>query len=117
MPSSFPARCLLTEFCGASKVGVALTTEAAMGAVAAGLESEAFACTVRVVRVITTATSATDEAPASSHTRSGVFDLVLLISRPITICLFYQFGTINSTMDKNSKVYFANDLHIMYLFR
>jgi hypothetical protein len=45
-----------------------------------------------VVTVTTPTVSATEEAPASSQTRSEVFELVLHGSR-FTICLFYQFGT------------------------
>jgi hypothetical protein len=45
-----------------------------------------------VVTVTTPTVSATEEAPASSQTRSEVFELVLHGSR-FTICLFYQFDT------------------------
>jgi hypothetical protein len=37
----------------------------------------------------TSAANATDEAPASNQIRSGVFELVLLVSRRLTIRLFY----------------------------
>jgi hypothetical protein len=45
-----------------------------------------------VVTATTPTVSATEEAPASSQTRSEVFELVLHGSR-FTICLFYQFDT------------------------
>jgi hypothetical protein len=45
-----------------------------------------------VVTATTPTVSATEEAPASSQTRSEVFELVLHGSR-FTIHLFYQFGT------------------------
>jgi hypothetical protein len=74
---------------GASKAGVALTAGAAGGAVAAGRESRASACTVRVETETTTATSATEEAPAISQIRSDDFELGLLDFRRLTICPFY----------------------------
>jgi hypothetical protein len=74
---------------GASKAGVALAIGAAGGAVAAGRESRASACTVRVETVTTTATSATEEAPAISQIRSDDFELGLLDVRRLTICPFY----------------------------
>jgi hypothetical protein len=46
-----------------------------------------------VVTATTPTVSATEEAPASSQTRSEVFELVLHGSRRFTICLFYQFDT------------------------
>jgi hypothetical protein len=45
-----------------------------------------------VVTATTPTVSATEEAPASSQTRSEVFELVLHGSG-FTICLFYQFDT------------------------
>jgi hypothetical protein len=45
-----------------------------------------------VVTATTPTVRATEEAPASSQTRSEVFELVLHGSR-FTICLFYQFDT------------------------
>jgi hypothetical protein len=45
-----------------------------------------------VVTATTPTVSATEEAPASSQTRSEVFELVLHGSR-FTIRLFYQFDT------------------------
>jgi hypothetical protein len=76
-------------FCGASKSGVALAIETAEVAVTAGRERAASACTVRVESVTTRADSATDDAPANSQVRSGVFELVSLVSRRLTIYLFY----------------------------
>ena len=76
-------------FCGASKAGVALATGAAEGAVTVGRERSAFASTVCVERVNTTAANAIEEAPASSHIRSGFFRLMMLCFRRFTIRPFY----------------------------
>ncbi|MGB7986314.1 MAG: hypothetical protein WCF54_14200, partial [Terracidiphilus sp.] len=73
--------------------GVALAAVAAGVAAVAGRGSGASACTVRVATVTTPATSATEEAPASSQIRNEGFELVLLGSRRFTICLFYQLDT------------------------
>jgi hypothetical protein len=76
-------------FCGASEAGVTLATEAAEGAVGTACGRNAFACTVRVNSKTATTANATDEAPAASHIRSGVFGFMLLENRRITIYLFY----------------------------
>jgi hypothetical protein len=41
----------------------------------------------------TPAVSTAEVAPATSHIRSEDFELGLLVSRRLTICLFYQFAT------------------------
>src|ERR1035438_6683692 len=64
-------------FRGARKAGDEPSTGAPGGAVAGGLESRAFACTAGVESVTTAPTSATDETPARSAIRKGVFRLVL----------------------------------------
>jgi hypothetical protein len=89
IPWSISAASLPAGFPGAIKAGVALATGTAGAAVAAGRESTASACTVRVEIPITIAANATDEAPANSHIRSEDFELVLLDSRRSTIYPFY----------------------------
>jgi hypothetical protein len=84
-----PAATFFAGFCGASKAGVALSNGAAEGALTTGRESCASACTVRVETVTTIAASTTEEAPARSQIRSGVFELVSLESRRLTIYPFY----------------------------
>src|ERR1019366_4569076 len=81
--------CLPSGFLGASKAGVALWTGSAKVAVATGWERCASACTIRVESEITSAVSATEEAQASSHIRSGGVGLVLLDFCFLTICQFY----------------------------
>ena len=79
----------LPVFCGASEAGVALVAGALCIAVEDGRESIASASTVRVENPTTHAISTTEEAPASSHIRNGDFELMLINSRPMTICPFY----------------------------
>jgi hypothetical protein len=83
------AALLEAVFFGASPAGVALAAVAAGGAVEAGRDSGASACTVRVQSVSTNPASATEEAPATNQMRSEAFVFVLLEIRRLTICPFY----------------------------
>jgi hypothetical protein len=73
--------------------GVGLRTGAPGGAIEAGLESRASACTGGVARNTTKPASATDEAPAVRQIPSGVFKFVLRVFLRITIRPFYQLDT------------------------
>jgi hypothetical protein len=68
---------------------VGLAADSAAGAVGAILGSGASACTAGVDSVTTTAASATEEAPARRQILRGVFMLMLLDFRRITIHPFY----------------------------
>jgi hypothetical protein len=74
--------------------GVVLTIGTTGGAVTAGRESRASACTVRGINAKTPATSKTEEAPAASQIRSDVFEFALRDFLLFTISPFYQFDTI-----------------------
>jgi hypothetical protein len=74
--------------------GVVLTTGTTGGAITAGRESRASACTVRGETAKTPATSKTEEVPAASQIRSDFFAFALLDFRLFSIRPFYQFDTI-----------------------
>jgi hypothetical protein len=76
-------------FCGASVAGVALVAGTAWIAVEDDRESIASASTVRVEIPTTHAISTREDAPASSHIRSGDLQLMSINFRPMTICQFY----------------------------
>ncbi len=81
--------CGSAGFLTAEKSGVALAASGDAGAAVAGLERPASACTVRVVKSNTSATSATAETPATIPIHSGAFRLKLRVFLGITIRLFY----------------------------
>jgi hypothetical protein len=70
-----------------------------------------------VVTATTPAASTTEDAPASSKTRSGDFDLVLFDSRRFIILPFYQFDTNSPNCYlKMHGVFLANMEHISGIF-
>jgi hypothetical protein len=85
---------LSAGFSGASKAGVASAIGATGGAVTAGRDSRASACTDRGETANTPTTSKTEETPAASQIRSEVFAFTLLDFRLFSIFTFYQFDTI-----------------------
>jgi hypothetical protein len=78
---------------GARGAGVGLKAGAPGGAIEAGLESRASACTEGVAKNTTAPASATDEAPAMRQIPSGFFKVVLRVFLRITIRPFYQLDT------------------------
>src|ERR1035438_659001 len=64
---------------GASEAGVMFAIGAAGGALTADRGRSASACTVRTNRSTPIAANASDETPATSNIRSGVFGLMLIL--------------------------------------